>query len=255
MPTPCTPPVWADVSIAFLTLVMFALTGIVSLLLTRAAIGKVRYGWGGKLAKERSKKNRRGSAGAPKQGGAGYEYYKLKKPGWMPSSMALLAFWALAYLFAGYAFWRLFHGTCGFDNLYTSLAAIVVALSLVMQLLWSYTWYSMRHALAGILCAVAVLALAIVSLVIYAQTALAGAITWTAFAVQLVYALWVLVALALLIHMRALNYKLPHFFIPKGRRSDDTDTNEYGEDPNTGIFYVTVEEDDKRRGSSHLYHF
>lgn len=237
MSTPCTPPLWADVSAAFLTFVLFALTAVTSLVLIRSAMGKYRYGWGGKLL--RGKRSKRSPLGEPEAGKPGYEYYKLKKPHWMPSSMALLIIWVIAYIFSGYAFWRLFHGTCGFDSLYTSIATVLLVVGLAMQLLWSYTWYSMRHALAGILCTVATIAIAIALLVIYAQTAVAGTITWTAFVVQLIYTLWLLVALALQVHIRTLNHK--SLFFPVKHRHQRGSYHSDDENTTGGTYYVTVD--------------
>lgn len=237
MSTPCTPPLWADVSAAVVTFVLLALTSVASLMVIRSAMGKYRYGWGGKLLK--GKRSKRNSLGEPETGKPGYEYYKLKKPKWMPSSMGLIIIWTIAYLFSGYAFWRLFHGTCGFDNIYTTIATVLLIVGLAMQLLWSYTWYSMRNSLAGILCVVATIATAIALLGIYAQTAVMGNITWTAFAVQLVYTIWLLVALALLLHIRSLNHKSLFFSVERHHRRGPG--SRHSADAADGTYYVTVD--------------
>lgn len=223
-----------------LIVVMMALAGIISLLIARAAMGRYLYTWGGKLERASKKKKPK----EPKDGEAGYEYYRMKKPAWTPPSTAHIVLWAVAYLFSGYAFWRLFHGTCGLDNVYTSISFMLLGLGLIMNVLWSYTWYSVRRPMFGILCAGVGMATAITLLVIYAKTASTGAITWTAFAVQLLYSIWLLVSIALQVHTWSLNNgSSGRFFVKKSRRADDTDNQSWTEDPHTGIFYATIESD------------
>lgn len=162
---------------------LFQFAGLIGMGYTRYAIGRYRYGCGGKLRNKRS----------PDSDAPEYWWYSLRKPSAQPPNAVFGVAWIALYTLVSYALWRALLVNDTNNSLWLVLV-VSSYINLGLNAAWTPVFYGHRNIGGALACIVGTLLTAALNAALYGYLASTLVLTWTPFWVHLPYVLWLVFA-------------------------------------------------------------